>query len=183
MGQRRAKEFSEQLRIYCRTIVEKNFIMVCSNQIRESMNSYGPKFKSPGGEAIGFYSSVRLRTSIKEKISPKKSMAGKEITRQSGVSIKVELFKNSVWEPGREATITINYKYGIDDIRENLQFVKRYKGLNYYAVDGTKLNVSLEKSIQLIEKDDLEDVLKEEVIDLWEEIEAKFYVERKPKKR
>jgi len=183
MGQRRAKEFSEGFRKNGRKLVDNNFIMVGSNQIRESMNTYGPKYKAPGGEAIGFYSSLRLRTAIKEKIRPKKTMGGKEVTRVTGVQIIVEVFKNSIWEPDRTATLTINYKYGIDDIRENLQFVKRFKGLNYYAVNGTKLNISLDKSIQLIEKDDREDELREEVIDLWEAIEAKFYVERKPKKR
>ena len=183
MGQRRAKEFSEGLRKYCRTLAGSNIIMVGSNQIRESMNSYGPKFKAPGGEAIGFYSSLRLRTSIKEKIRPKKTMGGKEVSRVTGVQIKVDVFKNSVWEPDRDATLTINYKYGIDDIRENLAFVKRYKGLTSYALYGKKLNISLDKSIQLIEKDDSEDMLREEVIDLWEEIEEKFKIERKPKKR
>ncbi len=183
MGQRRAKEFSEGLRKYCRTLVEQNFLMVASNQIRESMNTYGPKYKSPGGKAIGFYSSLRLRTAIKEKIRPIKTMGGKEVSRVTGVVIKVEVFKNSTWEPDRDATLTINFKYGIDDIRENLQFVKRYKGLNYYAVNGKKLNISIDKSIQLIENEDKEDRLREEVIDLWEAIEEKFYVERKPKKR
>ncbi|HDY89551.1 MAG TPA: hypothetical protein ENH82_15750 [bacterium] len=183
MGQRRAKEFSEQLRIYCRTIVAKNFIMVGSNQVRESMNSYGPKYKAPGGEAIGFYSSLRLRTSIKEKIRPKKTMGGKEVSRVTGVVIQVDVFKNSTWEPDRDATLTINYKYGIDDIRENLQFVKHYKGHTQYVLDGCILGNSLEKSIQIIEKADLEYELREETIDLWEAIEAKFIVERKPKKR
>jgi len=183
MGQRRAKEFSEGFRKNGRTLVEKNILMVCSNQLRESMNSYGPKYKAPGGEAIGFWSSLRLRTSIKEKIRPKKTIGGKEVTRVTGVVIEVEVFKNSVWEPDRNATLTINFKYGIDDIRENLQFVKRYKGLTFYALNGEKLNVSLEKSIQLIEAGDLEDELKNEVIDLWESIEAKFIVNRKPKQR
>ncbi len=183
MGQRRAKEFSEGLRKYCRTLVENNFIMVGSNQLRESMNKFGPKYKPPGGEALGFYSSLRLRTYIKEKISPTKIIGGKEVTRVTGVTMGVEVFKNSTWEPYRTAPLTIDFKYGIDDIRENLQFVKRYKGLKFYAVNGEKLNVSRDKSIQLVEKHDLEGELVEEVIDLWEAIEKKFIVPRKPKQR
>jgi RecA/RadA recombinase len=183
MGMRRAKEFSEQLRKTCRILVQNNFLLVCSNQVRESMATVGPKYKSPGGEAIGFYSSLRLRTLIKEKLKPMKKMGGKEVTRVRGVVIMVEVFKNSTWEPYRTAPITIDFKYGIDDIRENLQFVKRFKGLSYFDVNGEKLNISLEKSIQLIEKNDWEDELREEVIDLWEAIEEKFVVERKPKKR
>lgn len=183
MGMRRAKEFSEQLRKTCRVLVQKNLLLVCSNQIRESMNSIGPKYKSPGGEAIGFYSSLRLRLRIEKKIIVKKTIGGKEVKRIRGVVIEVEVFKSSIWEPYRTATITIDFRYGIDDIRENLQFIKNYKGLSHYAINDEKLNASMDKSIQLVETGNLEEKLRKEVIDLWEAIEAKFHVERKPKKR
>ncbi len=49
--------------------------------------------------------------------------------------------------------------------------------------DDVKLDKSLEKSISMVEESELQDILKEAVIDLWEEMEAKFDVERKPKKR
>jgi len=50
-------------------------------------------------------------------------------------------------------------------------------------VGDAKLDVSLEKSIQMVEKMGLEEQLREEVIDLWQEIETKFEKERKPKRR
>jgi hypothetical protein len=37
--------------------------------------------------------------------------------------------------------------------------------------------------VTLIEADDLEEALREEVIDLWEEIQSKFKTTRKPKRR
>ena len=43
--------------------------------------------------------------------------------------------------------------------------------------------MSLEKSIAIVENDGLEITLKNEVIDLWEDIEDKFSSTRKPKKR
>jgi len=46
-----------------------------------------------------------------------------------------------------------------------------------------KSYVSLSMAIQWIEKEGLEEQLKEQTIDLWEEIEAKFAVDRKPKRR
>lgn len=59
MGMRRAKEFSEALRKSCRTFKQKNVLMVCSNQIRDG----GPNGTKtiPGGNAVPFYSSVRLK--------------------------------------------------------------------------------------------------------------------------
>ncbi|KKK92006.1 hypothetical protein LCGC14_2707230, partial [marine sediment metagenome] len=81
MGMRRAKEFSEELRKTCRILAKNNYLMVCSNQIRQTMNEFGPKYKSPGGEAVGFYSSLRLRTEIAKKISRTIKLAGKEVKR------------------------------------------------------------------------------------------------------
>jgi len=41
MGMRRAKEFSEACRKTCRVLAQKNFLMVCSNQIRQNLDA-GP---------------------------------------------------------------------------------------------------------------------------------------------
>jgi recombination protein RecA len=185
MGMRRAKEFSEELRKTCRILKQKNYLMVCSNQVRVNMDAgpYGQKYVSPGGEAVGFYSSVRLRATKPEKIQSKVKVVGKEIKRPIGVRVEYEVFKSSVWKPYRTAPVTILFDYGIDDIRENLQFIKNYTKNTVYMVRDQKLDVSLEKSIAMVEDDGLESVLKDEVIDLWEEIESKFDSERKPKMR
>lgn len=183
MGMRRAKEFSEELRKTCRIIAQNNYLMVCSNQIRQTISEFGPKYKSPGGEAIGFYSSLRLRTSIIKKIKAKKMFAGKEVTRIVGVTIEVEVFKSSIWKPFRTAPLTILFDYGIDDIGQNLQFIKDHSNNTVYTVDGDRLDKSINKSIYLIERSGWEDMLKEEVIDLWERIERKFESERKSKIR
>jgi RecA/RadA recombinase len=182
---RRAKEFSEELRKTARILKANNYLMVCSNQIRESMESVGYKYKSPGGQAIGFYSSVRLRAVKTDKIQKKKTIHGTEAKKVQGVRTEFEVFKNSVWKPYRKAYVTIDFDYGVDDIRENLQFIKDYNSFNYYTLDGQKLDPKggLDASVRMIEEDDLEMQLKEEVIDLWEYVESKFKVERKKKQR
>ncbi len=96
---------------------------------------------------------------------------------------QIEVFKNSVWKPYRTAPLTILFDYGVDDIRQNLQFIKDYTDNTTYTVKDKKLNASLEKSIQIVERDNLELVLQDEVIDLWEYIESKFDSNRKNKKR
>ena len=184
MGIRRAKEFSEELRRTCRVITEKNYLMVCSNQVRVNVDAgpYGQKYTTPGGEAIGFYSSLRLRFSRPEKIKEKQRIAGKEVTRVKGVRVVIEVFKSSIWKPFGTAPVTILFDYGIDDIRENLQFIKDFTKNTIYTCCGTPLDKSMEVSIDMVESSKWENNLKEEVIELWEEIESKFKTERKPKR-
>ena len=184
MGMRRAKEFSEELRKTCRILKQKNYLMVCSNQIRENIDAgpYGQRYKSPGGEAIGFYSSLRLRTLKPEKIREKRKVAGREVVRVSGVEVTVEVFKSSIWKPYRTAPLTILFDYGIDDLRQNLQFVKDHTNNTVYTLEGETLSKSMEESIRMVEERRMEEVLKEEVIDLWTDIESKFVTERRPKR-
>lgn len=185
MGMRRAKEFSEELRKTCRVLPENNFLMVCSNQVRENTNAgpYGQKYKSPGGEALGFYASLRLRCSNPQKIREEKTVAGKTVKRVIGVETEIEVYKSSVWKPYRAAPIHIIYNYGIDDIRANLQFIKRHTNATQYVVRDQIMGKSMQDAIAAVEKADLEDELREQTIELWNEIESKFEKKRKPKKR
>ena len=185
MGMRRAKEFSEELRKTCRILAKNNYIMVCSNQIRVNMNAgpYGQKHTTPGGESIGFYASLRLRTKTPEKIKVVKSFAGKKVERTIGVDVLVEVVKSSIWKPHRTAPVSIIFDYGIDDIRQNLQYVKQHTKNTMYMVGSFTLAKSLEDSIKQVEEEGLEEALKQEVILLWNKIERSFDSHRKPKKR
>jgi protein RecA len=184
MGMRRAKEFSEELRKTCRIIKEKNYLMVCSNQVRINMDAgpYGQKYITPGGESVGFYSSLRLRALKPEKIKIKRKIANREETRVIGVEVTIEVFKSSIWKPFHTAPVTILFDYGIDDVRANLQFIKDYSKHSVYTLGGEGLDKSLNEAIKIIEDDHLEEQLKEEVIDLWEAIEKEFKTERKSKR-
>lgn len=184
-GMRRAKEFSEELRKTCRVLKNKNFLLVGSNQIRDNVGA-GPweeRTKSPGGKALEFYSSLRLRFRHPSKIKEECTVHGKKVKRVVGIQTTIQIYKSTIWKPYHEADVTILFDYGIDDIRENLQFVKSTLGQTVYTVQGQKLHKSWKKSIRIIEKDNLESELREQVIDLWEEIEQKFQQRRKPKKR
>lgn len=182
-GMRRAKEFSEELRKTCRILTEKNFLMVASNQIRTNVDAgpYGQKFISPGGKALEFYSSLRLRMLGVEKIKQKKTIGDKEVERVIGVKSDIEVAKSSVWKPFRQTKITILFDYGIDDVRDNLQFVKDYTKHTVYTFNGVKLSKSIEEAIDMIEADGNEAKLRKEVRALWHEIESKFKTDRKPK--
>lgn len=184
-GMRRAKEFSEELRKTCRTLVTKNFLMVCSNQLRENVNAgpYEQKFRSPGGLSMGFYASLRLRCSSPQKIKRNRTLAnGKVVSRVIGVETVIDVYKSSVWKPYHSATVPILFDYGIDDIRQNLQFIKDCREESTYVLGDQKLSKSLEHACQIVEENGFEDNLREETIDLWESIEKKFSQERKPKR-
>jgi protein RecA len=202
MGGRRGKEFSEQMRKSCRIIERNNYLMVFSNQIRDSFATYGPKTVSPGGHAFEFYPSVRLKFNSAKKIPKTVKVAGKEVEKIVGINVEIEVIK-TVDEPFRKATICIIYGYGIDDIRANLQFIKDFtrpvkveekeqkkvgkdepkEKKSMYSCCGIPLAVSMEDAIQKVESQGLISDLKNEVIDLWEKIERKFETERKPKER
>jgi len=181
MGMRRAKEFSEELRKTCRVITQRGLLMVASNQVRQNLDAgpYGQRYKSPGGEAIGFYASLRLRCMPPEKIKVKRSVRGREQERVIGVKTEIEVFKSSVWKPYRRAEVYILYDYGIDDIRGNLEFLKSIYGT--YELGGRSLGKNISAAIRTVEDEGLEKELKEEVIDLWHEIEEKFSDSRKPR--
>jgi hypothetical protein len=186
MGMRRAKEFSEGLRQTCRILPKNNTLMVCSNQVRINVDAgqFGQKYSTPGGESMGFYASLRLRTFKPEKIKIKKTIKSKETTRVIGVETQIEVFKSSVWKPYHIAPVYILFDYGIDDIRANLQFVKENTGAKLYAIGEIKLSNSMDEAIALVENTpSYVKKLKRQTILLWEEIESKFTNERQPKVR
>jgi recombination protein RecA len=181
-GMRRAKEFSEGLRKTCRLIANNDWIVVCSNQIRE-----GPSGETtPGGRAIPYYSSLRIRVGPPAqggKIVKIITLAnGKKHEKIIGIRSNCIIKKSSLDDPFRSCSISILFGYGIDDIRENLQYLKDGLGLSKYKAVDQEFSF-MEKAIAHIEENKLQDQLKQEVIDLWEEIEAKFVVIRKRKER
>jgi len=187
MGMRRAKEFSEECRKTCRILSQKDILMVCSNQVRVNQDAgpYGEKYKSPGGEAIGFYASLRLKIARREKIKETKTIRGKEQQRVVGVVSSIQVYKSSIDAPFRDAMVHILFDYGIDDIRANLTYLKQNTKSTKYAIPGCDvlLGASIKSAALAVEKNNLEEALREAVIDLWEEIEETFITERKQKKR
>jgi recombination protein RecA len=184
MGMRRAKEFSEELRRTCRILAQNNYLMVCSNQIRESVNvTFGTKYHSPGGKALAFYSSLRLRMMEIKKLTDKLTIANKEVERVYGIRTEIEVCKSSIWKPFRTAWVYIDYDYGIDDITANLKFIKEYTGATTYKLGVENIGRSIADAVKYIEDNNLEKKLKDQTIDLWESIERQFDSERKPKQR
>ena len=185
MGMRRAKEFSEGLRKVCRIIKDKNYLLVCSNQVRQKTDAanFGEQFITPGGKAVAFYASLRLRFYYPEKIKKKIKIKGKVREKIIGSKVVVEVYKNSVAEPYKKADLYIIFDYGIDNIRGNLQYLKDINQTKTYMIGENDLGIGMDNAIAKVEKNGLEKVLEEKVIQTWMELEEKFRVVRKKKKR
>lgn len=186
MGMKRAKDFSEGFRKYARRIADSDGIFLCSNQIREADGS----ITTPGGRAIRFYASLRIElkygfpTSRVMRTRKVKIGGGKEKEHQLQVGIisLARVKKSSIDRPFREAPLYIEFDYGVDDVRANLQWLKDTTGDTRYGV-GKATAQGLDKAIQKIEDGDFEDDLRNHVIDLWEELMESFEIDRKPKRR
>jgi RecA/RadA recombinase len=195
MGMRRGKEFSAGFRKTARLIANNNWLWVCTNQVRQG--DYGET--TPGGMATGFYASVRIqlrqqekieksitlekeKTGSEEKKEKKDKKSGVEVTKVIGILTEATVIK-SIDDPYRVAPIYIIFGYGVDDIRGNLQYCKDMTNNTTYSCPDGRTFVSINMAIQHIENENLEKVLKERTIDLWEEIEKKFEAKRNPKVR
>ena len=182
MGMKRAKDFSEALRKYARRIAEDNRLLVCSNQIREGQ--WGKT--TPGGYAVRFYSSLRiqlLRAKGWRVVRTRKAPSGKEIERQVAIITAAEVIKSSIDAPFRTAPVYIEFGYGIDDVRANLQWLKDMTENKTFGFDKQTSSQRMDVSIQRVEDNDREGDLREQVITLWHEIDELFAIDRKPKVR
>ena len=196
MGQKRAKEVSAGFRKSARIITNNNWLWVCTNQVRQG--DYGDTV--PGGMATAFYASIRVKLKQVDEITKTIKLGStEEVTEPTNkkdkkkdnkgefkkvIGIESEAFVvKSIDDPYRKAMIFILFGYGIDDIRGNLQYIKDMTNNTVYTCPDGKTYQQLNAAIGHVEKNDLVDQLRENTIDLWEAIEAKFNLNRPIKRR
>jgi len=109
-------------------------VVIFINQIRQSMSMYGSPTTTPGGEALKFYSSVRLSV---RKVSGSELKEGSNIL---GHKMAINVVKNKVAPPMKTAELTFLYGKGIDRVTDLIEYALdkgflEHKGHTYIFED------------------------------------------------
>lgn len=193
MGGRRAIDLSTMLRRITRHIRRHNILLVFTNQIRDNMDAgmFGPKTKSTGGHAPKFYTDIRVELRFRGLIKAGDAILGKYV--------EAKVVKSSLDVEYRTATLRMVFNYGLDDLGANVEWLHQQGGLSTLP-DGTKARAgsyiigdycippnvpggAFRIAIDHIEKNNLEAVIREQVVDTWRKLEAEARPARKDKVR
>lgn len=196
MGQKRAKDFSEGFRQISDHIYDHNILMFCTDQIRDKGTDFMGNVvqDTGGGNAIGFYASLRIRLRKIKDLVKEIQLPGMDKSEKHVTGIEVEAFikKPCADRPSRKVPIRIIFNYGLDDIGANLQWLKEHGAMSEHPTDpekkagyviGDRNFVSLDAAITHVEAEGMEDAVKEAVVEVWNKIEDQVRPQRKEKVR
>ena len=120
MGMKKAKDLNQEMRLTCRDIANSGNLVVCTNQERGE----GYDAKTPGGQAVGYYASIRLRLTpdhandVKKEIKVKDALGIVEDEEEDDGNTRAEAKK------GRKAKNEKGVVEKIMGIRTNIAVVK-----------------------------------------------------------
>lgn len=124
-----ARLFSKTLPSIVHICEETGTTVVLINQVRDKMNAmlFGEKDDTPGGRAIKFYSSIRVKVARRAWIEiPNKNPAVSASTEKVGIIMKAKVQKSKVSNPYGEAELPFFFDRGfvsfddVNDIRKEL---------------------------------------------------------------
>lgn len=170
-----ARLMSQALRKLTGAISKSKTTVIFVNQIRMKIGiMFGNPETTPGGNALKFYSSLRLDIRNIGKIED--TLGGEKTV--NGIRVRVKVVKNKVAPPFRSAEFDIMYNKGISFEGDLLDLAAKYNTVRkagaFYTYKETKLGqgresakaflLKNEKVMKAIEKD-LKDVFKKEQAD------------------
>lgn len=138
-----------------------NLLLIFINQFREKIGiAYGNPTTTPGGKALGFYTSQVLEVTKAGVIGDK----GEETANH----VKVKVCKNKVAPPLRKAEFDIRFGEGIDRASEVLQVAIDYKIIekagSFYKYQGTNIGQGAERAREsLLDNPELLEQIEEEI--------------------
>lgn len=148
-----ARLMSQALRKLTANINKTNTVVIFINQLREKVGvMFGNPETTPGGRALKFYSSVRLRVS-----GTKQQKDGQEVV---GKETKIKVAKNKVAPPFKTVDTFMSFGKGIEPVADmvNLAVDKDIidKSGSWYSYGEERLGQGLNKTVaNLNEKPEL----------------------------
>lgn len=113
-----AKQINFAIRQIAKLAADTDTTYLFVNQIRDGMSMYGPAYVTPGGKALPFYSSLRLRM---KKSKPSPDVPG-------AARMRIFIIKTKVASPKfDEINIDFVYAKGPDAISDLISLAKEYK--------------------------------------------------------
>lgn len=110
-----ARLFSKMLPTIQRVCEQSGTTLILVNQVRDKMNAmlFGEKEDTPGGRAIKFYSSIRIKVARRAWIDiPNKNPAVSAQTEKVGIIMKAKITKSKVSNPFGEAELPFFFDRG-----------------------------------------------------------------------
>lgn len=158
-----ARLMSQALRKLTGAIKHSNCLVIFINQIRMKIGvMFGNPETTSGGNALKFYSSVRLDIRRTGAVKNGEDVIGNET--------RVKIVKNKVSPPFRKAEFQILYGQGINSTGEIITFGVELGLINkagaWYSVDGQKIGQGMNNSVQYLnENPELRDRLENQIRD------------------
>lgn len=113
-----AKALAKMMRKLTQVLGKERIALVFTNQLKTSMARYGDPFVTPGGKAIPYHASVRVRLTRRGNM---KEGANKETGDLGegdviGVNTTAKVVKNRLGPPHRKCNFFISFANGIEDM-------------------------------------------------------------------
>ncbi|WWT39338.1 RecA RecA/RadA recombinase [Microcystis phage Mel-JY01] len=114
---------SKAMRKITNEIGREKICLIFTNQLRQKLNAmpFSDPWITPGGKAIPFHSSVRIRLNSVGQIKVKDGSRNEIV----GAKVKAKIVKNRIGPPQRECEYNIYFDSGIDDYGSWLEVLKQ----------------------------------------------------------
>jgi recombination protein RecA len=157
---------SKALRKITTMIGEQKICLIMTNQLRQKLNApaFSDPWTTPGGKALGFHASVRVRLTKVGNITVGKD----KDKRVVGIHVKAQTIKNRMGPPLRTTEMSVYFDRGIDNYGSWLDVLKdndivKQAGAWYTYIDtdsGEELKFQGKDFVNLInENEELKDQL------------------------
>lgn len=183
-GDGKAKINSRNLRRILPMLRKSKSILIIINQTRDNIDAgmFDAKKTRSGGHALGFYASIEIWSSVGSQI--KKNVNDKD--RQIGSNCRIKVKRSRLTGRSRTVEVPIYFSFGIDDIGSCVDYltnIEKHWKKSGGKIHAEELDVVLgrEKLIRYIEKNELEQDLRDTVQYVWDSIEDQLAISRKSK--